>query len=420
MSEDELIQQADSTEEILDSNLEGAELQQVSFSEGKFCARATLWTTVIYSSVFELIGLIVISIALLIGAITHLVEPGADGSYDETSPRFLFTIILVNIVAVIFMGVVVYIINKRTSYIPSTQKFSLNKFDIKMLFGALALIIFLVGGIEFLNSYILARYFPDFTVASPYNFLSSDNPYVILIASILVIVVAPIVEEMFYRWTIVSTLKKGMNTSATVLFSAFIFALAHSATNLAYSFYFFIIHFITTFIIGAILGFVYLKTKKVIVTILLHAVWNAITVVGATLEYAGIGYGFNIAFLVLIGISGLAIITLLVLYLIKQRKENQIKKSTENNEEETSKPKIKLQGEWFGLILGYFGFNVLLPFLILKIFTAINFYGEIILLIYLCVIIVVSFYLLTNQYKLYDKYTKGNQKMALESSEEIE
>ncbi|MHA1737690.1 MAG: lysostaphin resistance A-like protein [Candidatus Heimdallarchaeota archaeon] len=414
MSEDEDIQETNDIEEIFESEQEVLEPLPVSFSEGKLFARATLWTTVIYSSTFELIGLIIGTIAFLIAAFANI------NLSDDTSSRYIFTILLINAVAVIFMGILVYIINRRTAYIPSTQKFSLNKFDGKILLMALGLIIFLVGGIQLLNSFILTKYFPDYTIDSPYNFLSSNNVYVLLLASILVIIIAPIVEEMFYRWTVVSTLKNGMNTSATILFSALIFALAHSATNLAYSFYFFIIHFVTTFIIGAIFAFIYIKTKKIIVTIILHSVWNALTTVGAVLEYAGHGYAFNIAFLVLVGISGIASIAFSVLYLVKQRKVNQDMNLAKTESEETHKPKIKLKGEWFELIIGYLGLNVLLPFLIINVFSAINFFPELIVLLYFCVTIVVAFYVLTNQYKLYDRYTRANQQEALESSEQVE
>ncbi|MHA1186202.1 MAG: lysostaphin resistance A-like protein [Candidatus Heimdallarchaeota archaeon] len=414
MSEDEDIQETNDIEEIFESEQEVLEPLPVSFSEGKLFARATLWTTVIYSSTFELIGLIIGTIAFLIAAFANI------NLSDDTSSRYIFTILLINAVAVIFMGILVYIINRRTAYIPSTQKFSLNKFDGKILLMALGLIIFLVGGIQLLNSFILTKYFPDYTIDSPYNFLSSNNVYVLLLASILVIIIAPIVEEMFYRWTVVSTLKNGMNTSATILFSALIFALAHSATNLAYSFYFFIIHFVTTFIIGAIFAFIYIKTKKIIVTIILHSVWNALTTVGAVLEYAGYGYAFNIAFLVLVGISGIASIAFSVLYLVKQRKVNQDMNLAKTESEETRKPKIKLKGEWFELIIGYLGLNVLLPFLIINVFSAINFFPELIVLLYFCVTIVVAFYVLTNQYKLYDRYTRANQQEALESSEQVE
>ncbi|MHA1242983.1 MAG: lysostaphin resistance A-like protein [Candidatus Heimdallarchaeota archaeon] len=414
MSEDEDIQETNDIEEIFESEQEVLEPLPISFSEGKLFARATLWTTVIYSSAFELIGLIIGTIAFLIAAFANI------NLADDTSSRYIFTILLINAVAVIFMGILVYIINRRTAYIPSTQKFSLNKFDGKILLMALGLIIFLVGGIQLLNSFILTKYFPDYTIDSPYNFLSSNNVYVLLLASILVIIIAPIVEEMFYRWTVVSTLKNGMNTSATILFSALIFALAHSATNLAYSFYFFIIHFVTTFIIGAIFAFIYIKTKKIIVTIILHSVWNALTTVGAVLEYAGHGYAFNIAFLVLVGIGGIASIAFSVLYLVKQRKVNQDMNLAKTESEETRKPKIKLKGEWFELIIGYLGLNVLLPFLIINVFSAINFFPELIVLLYFCVTIVVAFYILTNQYKLYDRYTRANQQEALESSEQVE
>lgn len=422
MSEEEIIQETNNTDENFESELEIPEPLPISFSEGKFYARATLWTTIIYSSAFELAGLIIGAIIIFIALATNLIVTDENGNYDDTSTRFVFVILLINAIAVILMGILVFIINRRTSYIPSTQKFKLNKFDGKMLLGAFGLIIFLVGGIEFLNSFILTKYFPDFTVASPYDFLSSNNVYVLLLASFLVVIIAPIVEEMFYRWTVVNTLKKGMNTSATILFSAFIFALAHSATNLAYSFYFFVIHFVTTFIIGAIFAFVYIKTKKVIVTIILHTTWNALTAVGSILENFGIGYAFNIAFLVLIGIGGVVTITFLILYFVKWRKESQNKEIVAMNEKEevASKPKIKLKGEWFGLILGYLGFNVLLPLLILNIFAAIDFYEELILLLYFCVTIVLAYYLLTNQYKLYDRYTRVNQQEAIESTEQIE
>ncbi|MHA1367816.1 MAG: hypothetical protein ACTSP5_15605 [Candidatus Heimdallarchaeota archaeon] len=89
MSEDEDIQETNDIEEIFESEQEVLEPLPVSFSEGKLFARATLWTTVIYSSTFELIGLIIGTIAFLIAAFANI------NLSDDTSSRYIFTILLI-------------------------------------------------------------------------------------------------------------------------------------------------------------------------------------------------------------------------------------------------------------------------------------------------------------------------------------
>lgn len=92
------------------------------------------------------------------------------------------------------------------------------------------------------------------------SILSGDN---YLLTTILVGVVAPIVEEFIFRKLLIDRLSP-YGEKIAVLFSAFIFGLIH--INLYQFFY--------AFLIGAVLSVVYVKTGKIIYTILIHCFIN--------------------------------------------------------------------------------------------------------------------------------------------------
>ncbi len=85
---------------------------------------------------------------------------------------------------------------------------------------------------------------------------------------VVVTVIAPLSEELFFRGYLYSACKKTWGVSAGLFLSSFFFAIAHLE----------IYSFIPIFIIGWILAYIFEKTKSLFPVIFLHAVYNLILI----------------------------------------------------------------------------------------------------------------------------------------------
>ncbi len=118
----------------------------------------------------------------------------------------------------------------------------------------------------------------DPSLSSPYDnfFLTPLN---ILIFAILVTTIGPIFEELvFRRFTISMMLKQCQSRVLVVFTSALIFSLSHTATNLLESFRYAILHMVATFIIGIILGIIFLRWGLKF-AIIFHSIWNTFSLI---------------------------------------------------------------------------------------------------------------------------------------------
>ena len=358
-----------------------------------------MWLAIFFSSSFEILGAFIGTIVLMIAVSMNFILIQEDGSYDPNTAQAQITLLIVNVLAISLIGGLFFIVNRKMTTTNLKQDIRITKREIKLIIYSLSSMFFLVAGLEALISYIQNSYFPDFLVETPYDFFASDNLLVIIIALISVSIFSPIAEEIFYRWTIIETFRKGMNKYATIIFSALVFAFAHSGANLSYSFYFFIIHFVTTFIIGLIFGFVYYETRKVFITIILHALWNFIISISALFEFYNIGEIFYIVYLVLIGLGAIITIIGLSIFLSKKENRKEIRKNVK-----IDKTKIKLRAEWFILILVYFFTIVILPILILEITEFFQFGESFIIIVYLALLMILSAFLASRNYHKYNYY----------------
>jgi ABC-type Na+ efflux pump permease subunit/membrane protease YdiL (CAAX protease family) len=91
-------------------------------------------------------------------------------------------------------------------------------------------------------------------------FLSGDNP----LAMLMVAVLAPVFEELVFRKLIIDRTRR-YSEMAAIMYSAFAFGLFHC--NLYQFFY--------AFAIGIVLGYVYVRTGNVILTIIIHFILNS-------------------------------------------------------------------------------------------------------------------------------------------------
>jgi membrane protease YdiL (CAAX protease family) len=373
---------------------------RIATLDSVFFARHGLLLAILYGVLFDLGGAILGIFMALIAVNMGFVE-SIDVLSNPESIEGMIVLLVVNGVAVILMGVVVVGTNKQLAYTSSLkEQFPLKKNNFLLVGGIFLLMILIVGGFNYLTSFFETTYFPDFEVVTPYGFLESDNPAVLTLAIVNVVIIAPIVEELFYRWTIINALDNGMSDRATVLFSSLIFALAHSATNLEYSFYFFVIHLISSFLLGMFLGIVYLKTRKVLLTIILHAGWNFLISSQTFFVLANASLVYSIIFLVLIGVSAIFLGILIFNYFNNRKDPSKAtlsmfievfrlsKKQVDNNNKVSSidskdERTIKMKWEWFELIGGYFLLSVLIPHLIQAFDSLIGAIATIILFFYL-------------------------------------
>ena len=136
------------------------------------------------------------------------------------------------------------------------------------------------------------------------NYATSNNNIALIYNLISTLLVAPIIEELFYRKFLLDKLSKKNKPILAIVVSSICFSIMHIETpnNL-----------IPTFISGITLRIIYLKTKKIGYCIMLHFIVNLIIIttnnIGTTYDNWLIGYNFNIIYWLLFGIG--IIITLI-------------------------------------------------------------------------------------------------------------
>lgn len=95
--------------------------------------------------------------------------------------------------------------------------------------------------------------------------LSKMNPLFLILPAIL----GPIVEELVFRKVLFGSLRKRMNIHVAATISALIFAVFHTELD----------HLLIYFVMGLIFTFLYVKTNRIIVPMLVHMVMNSLAVI---------------------------------------------------------------------------------------------------------------------------------------------
>lgn len=114
-----------------------------------------------------------------------------------------------------------------------------------------------------------------------------------------IIILAPIIEELFYRRFLLEKLVQKNGRVISLIVSSLCFSIIHLERPNS---------LIPTFIVGIILGLIYLTTKKIIYPIILHFIFNVIYIISVSVEYPFnhwfFGTKFNVIywFLFIIGI----------------------------------------------------------------------------------------------------------------------
>lgn len=98
------------------------------------------------------------------------------------------------------------------------------------------------------------------------SLLKIGNPLITFIMSFLLIIGAPLSEELFFRGFLINFWRNSVGVRRAILFSALIFSILH----------FYVLQFPQVLISGAILGFLFVRTKSVTTSVIAHGVVNAL------------------------------------------------------------------------------------------------------------------------------------------------
>lgn len=217
------------------------------------------------------------SLGFLIGLFTiHLISGGIvigilslfNKNINELDQyKFLITFII-NLITLILLILIYSISRNKIYYKDIFRKISLQDITYIILFGIGLSIVFNIALsklIEILSSLIpnyLSSYYSQIQIQS--NIV--DNSFLQLI---LAIIIVPIFEEILFRYIIFEHLKKNYNIVLSIIVQALIFGLAHGHS----------IQIISAFILGILLGLIYIRYKSIVASIVLHMTINSMALI---------------------------------------------------------------------------------------------------------------------------------------------
>lgn len=180
-----------------------------------------------------------------------------------TNPIILNDINLTSIIAsvcnyILPLPIFLYLMNKLEKQEINSNKLTIKKF---IVYISLSLTLMWIGNLIGLTITEILGNLIQSEIANPIvETIDSSSIYTNLL---LMVIMAPIFEEIIFRKLLIDrTIKYGKGVS--ILLSALIFGLFHGNLN----------QFFYAFLIGGFFAYVYIKTGKIIYTILLHLTVN--------------------------------------------------------------------------------------------------------------------------------------------------
>jgi membrane protease YdiL (CAAX protease family) len=145
------------------------------------------------------------------------------------------------------------------------KSLSLNNFDFRLV----PYLILIVIGLQFLDRpfWDLERIWNYLKYSEFETDISSFSGFTptLLYNSITILIISPILEELFFRKFLLNKLLEKNSQIIAIIISSLCFAIIHIETPL---------NLVPTFIFGIISGLIFVKTKKIIYSIILHFLVN--------------------------------------------------------------------------------------------------------------------------------------------------
>ncbi len=181
----------------------------------------------------------------------------------QTYSKYLISIIIVCWIITIFVYFLIFKMRNK--------KFlkEVNLLNINSNKNYIPLMIISAVGFSLTVLFIMSAFIPE-NILEEYNesmgYIQSFN----FSSLLLILVVAPICEEITFRGLMLSRFQKGMPIVVAVILQSVFFALSHgNVFQMAYA-----------FIMGIILGFMVIKYKSILVTIIFHVTFNFVGSIG--------------------------------------------------------------------------------------------------------------------------------------------
>ncbi|MCY3412779.1 MAG: CPBP family intramembrane metalloprotease [Candidatus Heimdallarchaeota archaeon] len=138
---------------------------------------------------------------------------------------------------------------------------------------------FQLFGVILGGAYVIQNLFSflsDGETTSVYNSLAS-NVFELILLLIVAVIMAPVVEELAFRRVLIPILEEIGGTRFALLLSALIFSSIHWLQDiLGSSGDFLMAHIFTTFVLGMLLGYLYIRTRDIKIPIIVHGFNNFI------------------------------------------------------------------------------------------------------------------------------------------------
>lgn len=178
------------------------------------------------------------------------------------------------ILVVLGVGVLM-IVNGRTA----EEQFGLGRLPVSTVAGWSLLIYGAIVFIEIPLSEIMeaamnAIHLPHPEQQSVEIFRQLNEPLAIFQYMLFAVVLAPLIEELFFRGFLLTFFKNYTTTLGAIFFSAGIFAFAHANIDSA----------IPLWVLGIVLGIAYQHTGSLLLPIGIHACWNFFTATSLILQ----------------------------------------------------------------------------------------------------------------------------------------
>lgn len=168
---------------------------------------------------------------------------------------YIYTITLIGDIVMLLLLILFFLRTKESLL----KRCNLKKCSLKKVIY----ISFFAMGFAMLNSIfvnLVSDYFSSYRVVS--NALSAANTSII--QTIVIVIIIPIFEEMFFRGVIFSWLKKNFNIAFAIIVQALVFAIMHGN----------ILQGIYAFVLGIILALINIYTESLYGNIVAHCLFN--------------------------------------------------------------------------------------------------------------------------------------------------
>ncbi|MHA1214460.1 MAG: lysostaphin resistance A-like protein [Candidatus Hodarchaeales archaeon] len=145
-------------------------------------------------------------------------------------------------------------------------------------------------------------------MTSPYD-MFFENDMMIILFSLLALIIGPLFEEIIYRFMILSLINNQWNSlSKSIIISALIFTFSHTLIDiLEASLRYILLHFIVIFILGLLLGYIFLNWGLK-AAVIFHSLWNLYSLI---IQFLSINYDQQVLDNISLILSLMAIFTII-------------------------------------------------------------------------------------------------------------